>query len=143
MPVEKQKMQNVKFQSITEFLSFLPPEELEIVEFLRQLVYDCIPDATEKLAYNVPYFKRHKNICFIWPASVLWGKQKTYEGVRFGFTSGHLLTDEIGYLNMGDRKFVSWRDFIRIEDIDVELLQSYLYEAVILDENNARVRRLK
>jgi hypothetical protein len=143
MPVEKQKMQNVKFQSITEFLAFLPPEELEVVEFLRQLVYDCIPDAAEKLAYNVPYFKRHKNICFIWPASVLWGKQKTYEGVRFGFACGYLLTDEVGYLNMGDRKFVSWRDFIRIEDIDVELLQSYLYEAVILDENNARVRRLK
>lgn len=137
----KTKMQNVKFQSVEEFLAFLPPDELEVVDFLRQLIYDCIPDVSEKLAYNVPYFKRHKNICFIWPASVLWGKQQTYEGVRMGFTCGHLLTDESGYLNMDGRKFVGWRDFRSIEAIEVELLQAFIYEAVVIDEELNRKRK--
>lgn len=131
----KTKMQNVNFHSIEEFLAFLPPEELEVVEFLRQLIYDCIPDVSERLSYNVPYFKRHKTICFLWPASVLWGKKQTYTGVRLGFTQGHLLSDEIGYLNLEGRKQVAWRDFQSIEEIDVELLQMYIYEAVVVDED--------
>lgn len=130
----KTKMQNVNFHSIEEFLAFLPPEELEVVEFLRQLIYDCIPDVSERLSYNVPYFKRHKTICFLWPGSVLWGKKQTYTGVRLGFTQGHLLSDEIGYLNLEGRKQVAWRDFQSIEEIDVELLQMYIYEAVVVDE---------
>ena len=139
----KTKMQNVNFQSIDEFLAFLPPEELEVVEFLRQLIYDCIPDVSEKLSYNVPYFKRHKTICFIWPGSVLWGKKQSYTGVRLGFAQGHLLTDEMGFLNLEGRKQVAWRDFERVEDIDVELIQAYVYEAVVVDEEMAKVRRKK
>jgi len=130
----KTKMQNVNFHSIEEFLAFLPPEELEVVEFLRQLIYDCIPDVSERLSYNVPYFKRHKTICFLWPGSVLWGKKQTYTGVRLGFTQGHLLSDETGYLNLEGRKQVAWRDFHSLEEIDVELLQMYIYEAVVVDE---------
>lgn len=137
-PSEKINMQNVKFQSIAEFLAFLPPEELEVVEFLRQLIYDCIPDVSEKLSYNVPYFKRHKTICFLWPGSVLWGKKQTYTGVRFGFTQGHLLSDELGYLKLEGRKQVAWRDFQSIEEIDVELLQMYIYEAAVIDEGLRR-----
>lgn len=133
-PSEKINMQNVKFQSVAEFLAFLPPEELEVVEFLRQLIYDCIPDVSEKLSYNVPYFKRHKTICFLWPGSVLWGKKQTYTGVRFGFTQGYLLSDELGYLKLEGRKQVAWRDFQSIQEIDVELLQMYLYEAAVIDE---------
>lgn len=130
----KISMQNVKFQSVAEFLAFLPPEELEVVEFLRQLIYDCIPDVSEKLSYNVPYFKRHKTICFLWPGSVLWGKKQTYTGVRFGFTQGYLLSDELGYFKLEGRKQVAWRDFQNIEEIDVELLQMYIYEAATIDE---------
>lgn len=133
-PSEKIKMQNVKFQSVAAFLAFLPPEELEVVEFLRQLIYDCIPDASEKLSYNVPYFKRYKTICFLWPGSVLWGKKQSYTGVRFGFTQGHLLSNELGYFKLEGRKQVAWRDFQSIEEIDVELLQMYIYEAAVIDE---------
>jgi hypothetical protein len=127
------KMQNVSFHSVDEFLEFLPEDELKIVEYLRRIVFSCIPDATEKLSYNVPYYKRHKNICFIWPASVLWGKKKTYDGVRFGFVNGYLLTDERKYLSRGDRKQVYWIDFCHVKEIDVNLLKSFLFEALAID----------
>ena len=135
------KMQNVAFKSIDEFLDFIPNDELKIVNVLRQLVLDCMPDAVEKLSFNVPFYKRHKTVCFIWPASVLWGKKKTYEGVRFGFTNGYLMQDEIKYLSKGDRKQIYWRDFISIKDINIEVLKSYLYEAIMLDNETKSIKK--
>lgn len=132
--VPERKMQNIKFRTVEEFLNFLPENELKIVKVLRQLVLDSIPNVIEKLSYNVPYYKVTKNICFIWPSSVLWGKKQTYEGVRFGFTNGYLLQDEIAYLDKGDRKQVYWKDFKEIKEIDIDLLKSYIFEAVMIDE---------
>ena len=134
-------MQSVKFRNIDDFLEFLPQEELEIVEFLREIVYECVPDVKEKLSYNVPYFKRFYNICFIWPASVFWGSKKTYEGVRFGFTKGYLMQDEHDYLDKTNRKQVYMRDFKSIEEIDVQVLKSYLFEAVVIDEELFKAKK--
>src|SRR5688572_22518649 len=97
----KQKMQNVSFSNVDEFLEFLPDDERKIVEVLRNLVFNCIPYCTEKLSYNVPFYRVNKNICFIWPASVQWGKTKSNNGVRLGFSNGYLMQDEIGYLDKG------------------------------------------
>ena len=128
------KMQEVDFRSIDEFLAFLPEEELVIVEKLRKLVFYCLPDAREKLSFNVPYYYHHRDFCFIWPASVTWGKKKTYEGVRFGFAYGNQIADETGYLEKGGRKQIYWKDFTSIKEIDVEILQAYIYEAIYIDE---------
>ena len=130
------RMQPISFRNVEEFLDFLPEDELQITEFLRRIVQECLPHATEHLAYNVPYYKGKKNICFIWPASVIWGSKKTYEGVRFGFTQGHLLEDAIAYLDRGDRKQVCWRDFTDVNAIDVDLLRSYIFQAAELDSGS-------
>lgn len=127
------KMQNVSFRTIDDFLVFLPEGERKIVDNLRRIIFDCMPNVSERLSYNVPFYKRNKNICFIWPSSILWGKSKSYEGVRFGFTSGHLLQDEIAYLDKGNRKFVCYKDFLSCEEIDEPLLKSYLFEALDID----------
>src|SRR5688500_2075861 len=131
---EKQKMQNESFRNVDEFLEFLPEDELKIVEFLRNLVFICIPECTEKLSYNVPFYKVNKNICFIWPASVLWGKTKSYNGVRLGFSNGYLMHDEIGYLDKGARKQVYYKDFTDIREIEVDILKSYIFEAAMIDQ---------
>lgn len=135
-------MQKASFQSVEAFLDYLPVEELEIVQFLRTIVFNCIPAVEEKLSYNVPFFKRNKNICFVWPASVLWGKKKTYEGVRFGFTYGNLFVDETGYLEKGERKQVYWKTFTELKQIDVDLLKMYIFEAAAMDQQ-FNIDRLK
>ena len=117
-----------------EFLEFLPDNELKIVEFLRNLVFNCTLNCIEKLSYNVPFYKLNKNICFIWPASVLWGKTKSYNSVRPGFTNGYLMQDEIGYLDKGDRKQVYCKDFTNIREIEVDVLKSYIFEAAMIDQ---------
>ena len=84
------KMQPVNFKHIDEFLDYLPEQERRLVDFLREIVLDCIPDAREKLSYNVPYYSRNRRICFIWPSSIPWGKVKK-EGVMFGSTKEGLI----------------------------------------------------
>jgi len=126
----KNKMQNVSFRSVGEFLEYLPAEERVIVDVLRKLILDTLPGIEERLSFNVPFYRMKKDICFIWPASILWGKKKTYEGVRLGFSYGHVLQDEIGYLNKGNRKQVSWRDFGDAKEVDRDLIRMYLYEAI-------------
>ena len=68
------KMQNVSFQSVEDFLMYLPDEERKIVDALRKLILHVMPDAKEKLSYNVPYFWLHSRVCFIWPSAIPWGK---------------------------------------------------------------------
>ena len=128
------RMQQVSFRNVEEFLQFLPASQLKMVQQLRALVTECIPNATEKLAYNVPFYKVHKNICFIWPSSVLWGKTISFEGVRFGFWNGYLLRDETGFLERGNRKQVFWKDFKNEKEIDFGMLRAYIFEAAEIDK---------
>jgi len=134
---KKRKMQEVQFRTVEELLDFLPDDQLAITDILRDLVLTTIPDVTEHLAYNVPYYKRFSNICFIWPGAVPWGKQ-TQPGVRFGFTKGYLLDDQMGYLDRGTRKQVFWRDFFTMDDINHDLLSLYLTMAVEIDQVSTR-----
>jgi uncharacterized protein YdhG (YjbR/CyaY superfamily) len=73
------KFQNVNFRSIADFFDHLPSDEALIVVQLRDLIKATLPEVTEKLSYNVPFYKRHKNICYLWPGAVPWGNVK--EGV--------------------------------------------------------------
>jgi len=136
-------MQNVSFLHLDEFLEFLPPDERIITDKLRSLVLDTLPEIEERLSFNVPYYRLKKDICFIWPASVLWGKIKTYEGVRFGFTYGYLFQDETHYFQLGNRKQVTYHDFRSPREIDTENIRSLLFEAAIVDEQLEGKRKKK
>jgi len=126
-------MQNVKFDSVEEFFNYLPDNERKIVDLLRQVILDCIPDCTEKLSYNVPYYYRHYRICFIWPSSVPWGNVKV-DDVQLGFCNGNLLNDNINFLERGDRKQVNIKTFHDVKEIDIDLVRAYVYDAVNVDE---------
>lgn len=138
----KNKFQNVEFNTIDDFLEFLPSSELKIVEVLRNLIFSSIPDCREKLAYNVPFYYKKKNICFIWPSSIKWGNMKE-RGVRMGFSYGYLIQDDISFLDKGERKQVYWKDFYRPEDIDIDLLKYYLFEAARIDNLNKSAAKRK
>jgi hypothetical protein len=138
------RMQKVSFRNVEQFIQYLPDDELKLVECLRHLIYECLPDCTEHLSYNVPYFRRYANICFIWPASVTSGRGKNYEGVRLGFTNGYLIRDDKNYLDHGDRKQVYWKDFQSLKeiDLDIDIIKMYLFEAAQIDERKFWDKRL-
>jgi hypothetical protein len=126
------KFQKLSFSNVEEFLGHLPASERRIVERLRGIIFDCIPEVQEKLAYNVPFYYKRKRVCFIWPASVPWGKVKK-EGVLFGLCRGNLIMDEINYFEKGDRKEIITKTFFRLNEIEEDLLKTFIFEAYHLD----------
>ena len=130
----KQKMQNVSFRNVDEFLEFLPDDELKIVKLLRKIIFDCVPNITEILSYNVPFYKKNKGMFFIWPSSILWGKKKSYSGIRFGFQQGYLLRDDLHIFIKGNRKQVYYLDFLNLYETNIDVLKTYIFDAVLIDE---------
>lgn len=126
------KIQPTKFNSVDEFLDFIPMEERRIVENLRDIIFEVLPECREKLAYNVPYYYRHSRICFVWPSSIPWGGIDS--GVAIGFCKGNLLSDEINYLEKGNRKEVYMKIFSTAKEIDPDMLKFYLFEAREIDD---------
>ncbi len=122
--------QKIKFRNVIDFLESLPEDEIKIVEILRELVLESIPNCKEKLAYNVPFYYRNSRIVFIWPASVPWGSVE--KGVAFGFCKGTQLFD----LDTTDKKTVGRKLFTSVRDINQDEIRSLLYEAVLLDERD-------
>lgn len=125
------KQQLLSFNSVDEFLEALPPDERQLVEQLREIIFYCMPQAKEKLSYNVPYYSLRSRVCFIWPASVPWGGIQ--KGVLIGFCKGHLLSDA-SYLEAGNRKQVFTKTFYATKEINREILNSLLFEAAWIDE---------
>jgi hypothetical protein len=138
----KRQMQNVSFKTVDELMEFLPEDELKIFTLLRKIVFHCIPDIEEKISYNVPFYRRHFNICYIWPSSVQWGNVKL-SGVQFGFNKGYLMQDEINWLEKGNRKQVYCKTFHSVKEIDIELLKTYIFEAAYTDENISKKKKKK
>ena len=129
------KQQPFSFASVDEFLEALPPDERALVEQLREIVFTCLPNAKEKLSYNVPYYFLHSRVCFIWPASVPLGGIE--QGVQIGFCKGYLLSD-VRYLEKGKRKQVFAKTFYSTKEINREELSRLLFEAAWIDEEEKR-----
>ncbi|GAA4344314.1 hypothetical protein GCM10023184_45450 [Flaviaesturariibacter amylovorans] len=132
------RFQPFSFDTLGELTEFLPPDQRKLLERLRALVLECIPDATEKLSYNVPFYSRRTRIVFIWPGAVGWGG--TSEGVQLGFCRGNELADD-GYLEKGTRKQVYMKTFHRTSDIDADRVRALLFEALDADEAAWRRKR--
>lgn len=94
---------------------------------------DCFPNPIEKLSYNVPYYYQHSRICFLWPSSIQWGNVKK-DGVLLGFCNGYLLRDEINYLEKENRKKVYVKTFRDIEEVETDIVKTYIAEAILLDD---------
>ncbi|MBK9416636.1 MAG: DUF1801 domain-containing protein [Flavobacteriales bacterium] len=114
-------------------LDFLPDDERDLTEQLRELIISEAPDLKERLSFNVPFYKGRRDVCFIWPASVLWGRTKTYEGVRFGLSYGSLVPGCEPYLQRGDRKQVCWRDLHRLTSTDERMIRTVLRAGFAVD----------
>lgn len=120
----------LRFATVQDLFDFLPEDERLLMEHLRELIISEAPELHERLSYNILVYKLRRDVCFIWPASVLWGGMKTHEGVRFGFSHGNLLPDPSNYLDRGGRKQVYWRDLQRSTATDERMLRQLLHEAL-------------
>lgn len=123
-----------KIKSLTELYERLPEEERIMVDVLRQIILENLPDhCKEKISYNVPYFYGKKGICIIWPSAIPRGGIK--EGVLLGFWQGYLLKDEDQYLIHGSNRKIYYQIYKSVEEIDESKIVKLIKEAVLLDRS--------
>jgi Domain of unknown function (DU1801) len=135
-----------KKPTVEEAIQSLPKAELAIVRRLRALITECLPKAEEKGYYGlgVPFYTRHRMICFIWPSSFMWGKKpkdNTGKLVTLGFCQGNLMSNEDGALKAEGRKQVYCLYINSLADIREEQIRSLLFEAELIDETFSRRKK--
>lgn len=128
-----------KGRTVEEAILSLPKIEQAIVRRLRALVLDVLPKAEEKAYYGlgVPFYTRHRMICFIWPSSFQWGKKpKPNAGklVTLGFCHGNLMSNTDGVLKAEGRKQVYCMYVNSLADIKDDQIRALLFEAEMIDE---------
>lgn len=128
------KFQKLSFSDVAEFLDYLPEDELQIVESLRQLIHETFPTYKEKLAYNVPFYYGRKRICYIWPAAIPWGNLS--QGVSLGFLRAKEIDPASEILKYDQRKTMGRVVIKSIEELQGDYsftIKLLLQEAYLLD----------
>lgn len=136
------------YKSVEEILPGLLPWERKIVQRLRALVLECLPKATEKLSYGVPFYSHNRMICFIWPPSITWDPQQLKKkeaniakGVTLGFCQGNRMSNEDGVLLAEGRKQVYCMYFKNVTEIDDQQIRALLFETELVDEGFKKKRK--
>jgi len=138
-------MPQTKYGSVDEMIASLPAAEKVIVNRLRLLIRECLPKSVELAYYGlaVPFYRHHRLICFIWPSSVIWGKDKSPNAkekrgiVSLGFNQGYLMAGDKTLLAEG-RKQIHIHYIKSIKELDEEKIRAQLFEAGMIDDDFGR-----
>ena len=127
----------------------LPKTELVMFKRLRALIRECLPKTIEEPKYGlgVPYYRHHRQICFIWPSSFYWGPKKDGKStkpsmVTLGFCQGNRMSNEEGLLKSEGRKQVYCLHFKSVEEMVDQQIRALLYEAELVDETFSRKKKI-
>ena len=123
-------------QTVDAFIEDLPEGEKLIVKRLRSLVLNLDHRLQEKLSYGVPYYRHHRSILFIWPASHVPVQKPAAvpTEVSLGFCYGNLLSNEQGLLLKENRKQVYVIRFKSVREINEQVLSEIIQEAILVDD---------
>lgn len=109
---------------IDDFIATLEPNLQELANILRHYILASSPDIKEKIAYGIPFFFQTKNICYINP---------TKEGLDLAFVKGHMLNSCADPFELKGRKNVKSIYLQSSTELDFEILDQVLQEAIQLD----------
>jgi len=131
----------IKIKSINHLYEILPEGERVIVDVLRQIIIAHAPACKEKISFNVPFFYGNRGICIVYPAFIPRGGIN--QGVLLGFWQGNRLKDADRYLTRGTNKKIFYKIYRSVEEINEKAIVKLLKEAVKLDENWSRAKKIK
>jgi uncharacterized protein YdhG (YjbR/CyaY superfamily) len=101
-----------------------------IVEMLRALIREAVPEAREMISYGIPMYKAHKHIVVISP---------TKNDITFSFTHGTEFEDKYDLLR-GVGKVSRHIKIKRLNSVSPTALRYYIKQALRRDREAARPR---
>ena len=99
------------------------PEYRPVVERIRELMRECVPDADEIISYGIPSYKLTRIIAVISP---------TKKGITFAFSRGADFEDEFGLLEGVGHVSKNVR-MKSVDTMDTDALRYYIAQAVEFD----------
>lgn len=104
---------------VKEYIEQFPPEFRAILNRLRGLIFEVVPDAEEAIKWRMPTFSyRRKPICYI-------AGFKNH--VTFAFHNGTMIKDPDGLLK-GTGKYLRFITFKSTDDLDEERIKIWILE---------------
>ncbi|HSJ68576.1 MAG TPA: DUF1801 domain-containing protein [Anditalea sp.] len=100
---------------VTEYIEKAPGVHSEIMEKIRSLIHDTVPNLQEEFKWNRPVFKSHKDFAYLKVA-------KSY--VTLGFNNYKLLEDKNNRLE-GTGEDMRHVKLKSMDDIDSELFSEW------------------
>ena len=117
-------MPNINMEAI-EYIRNIPPPFRAIIEELRSIIFNSIPDITENFKDNMPIYEKNGAVCFI--------QKEPKQHVVLGFYKGKELSDTKNLLEGADNK-KKYIIITNIEDINKKVLFEMIREAVSLNQ---------
>ena len=113
-------------EAVDDFVSqnVAPPLQ-EVVGFLRALMAECAPHATEKMSYGLPMWVDRSTLAWISP---------TQRDITFSFTYGVTFEDPYGLLR-GKAKHARFVKLRTVAGANQAALRDYIRQAVERDAN--------
>jgi len=110
---------------VDDFILALPLEKQALADYLRRKITAIGPHLVERMSFGLPFFYGKKGVVYLNPKP---------QGIDLGFMQGHLLTPR-PHLIVGKRKQVRSLYFSLKKDVDLDLLQNVLQEAIAIDSH--------
>lgn len=102
--------------AVSNYIKNSSPQLAEIMESLRDLIREAIPDTTEEFKWSQPVFKKKKDFCYLKVAK---------NHVTFGFINAQNLKDPDSLLE-GTGKIMRHIKLSSTKDIRVKLFKFWL-----------------
>ena len=103
---------------VKEYIDQFDPVFRNILLRLREIIYEVVPDATEKIKWHVPTFSMQKPICYI---------AGFRHHVTFAFYDGRMLKDPDRLL-LGSGKHMKYLTFKSLEELDEDMLRLWILQ---------------
>ncbi len=101
-----------------------------MVGFLRQLIFSCSKNITEKIAYNFPFYYHHGRLCYVYAHD---------NGVSLCFCNGAEINDPFNLLDTTPNKQIKSITFKDIKDVDYDKVIPLLRQSILLNEQKAGI----
>lgn len=109
--------------TVAEFLERLDPDTRPVVEALRRIIHDTVPDADVSIKWGQPTWKRRGLLCYIAPGR---------DHVTLGFHRGARLDDRHGLLE-GSGKSMRHIRVRSVVEIDGPAIRDLVRQAAAID----------
>lgn len=101
---------------VTEYIQNAPLEQQKIMETVRSIIFQSIPNAKEEFKWNRPIFKTTKEFCYF---------QSTKNYATIGFTKDFEKLNDPNNILEGTGKTMRHIKLKKVSDINKELLSDW------------------